>query len=66
MSVIKVHENVDEIERAHAPRVSDHQARDQSCRTAARVVLRARSRFGLALAAPYFALDNIYFELTNC
>ena len=48
-----------------APRVSDHQARDQPCRTAARVVLRCRSRFGLAFAAPYFALDNIYFELTN-
>ena len=50
-----------------APRVSDHQARDQPRRTAARVSsLRARSRFGLALAdALNSALDNIYFELTN-
>ena len=42
MSVIKVHENVDEIERALAPRISDREARHQSRRAGQRLKLFAR------------------------
>ena len=69
MSVIKVHENVDEIERALAPRVPDHQARHQPRRAAARA-MNSRDSFlvsdlqsAAVLDSP---LDKIYFALTNC
>jgi len=54
MSVIKVHENVDAIERALRRAFSDRQARDQPRRAAGSAVkseIRACSRFGLTLRA---------------
>ena len=65
MSVIKVHENVDEIERALRRAFPDHQARHQSRRAAAARSFCGRVPVSDSLSEPQFPLDKIYFELTN-
>ena len=64
MSVIKVHENVDEIERALAPRVPDHEARHQPRRAAARVMTPSSFSFRTLqfCAVPNSPLDKIYLH----
>ena len=69
MSVIKVHENVDEIERAlrrafpTIKRVISHAEPPYRSEI---VELRTRSSFRTHFRIPDSPLDKIYFALTNC
>ena len=72
MSVTRVHENVDEIERALRRALPDHEARHQPRRAAARLTGLRRLPFSFRTSqVAYFQvdsdspLDKIYFELTN-